>query len=198
MDARRFVEETLDWCAEALQGVEVDYDFQLAVEALVRPGVGKVVTTGMGKAGHVAAKFASTLCSVGVPALFLHPGEAGHGDLGVVGDGDRVFAFSNSGETREVIETVRRVENLGAKYIVAITGNGDGEVARWADCVLDYGPVQEAGSLGLVPTVSSAVMMAIGDGLAIAAAEVRGTSRDEFGRRHHDGYLGKTIREGAR
>ena len=148
----------------------------------------------MGKAGHVARKLAATLCSTALPAVFLHPGEALHGDLGLVAPGDVMVAFSNSGQTREVLAAIDLGRQLGLGAVVGITSHVDSQLRGRCEVILDMGPIAEPCSLGLTPTASIAVMLAISDALALTVMERRGVTRADFGVRHHGGYLGNQSR----
>jgi arabinose-5-phosphate isomerase len=187
------VSEILAAEAAALAAVRVTPEFENAVLAL-RDCTGKVLTSGMGKAGHVARKFASTLCSTGTPASYVHPGEAAHGDLGLVGPNDCMVAFSTSGKTREVLEMLDLGRHLGLKTVIGITSHPDSELRALSDVVLDMGIVEEPCPHGLTPTASIIVMMAISDALALTLMELKGFSRQDFGLRHHGGYLGRQAR----
>ena len=180
--------------AEALTAVRVTPDFERAILAL-RDCTGKVLTSGMGKAGHAARKFASTLCSTGTPASYIHPGEAAHGDLGLVGPEDCMVVFSTSGKTREVLEMLHLSRHLGLHTVIGITSHPDSELRGLSDIVLDMGVIQEPCPWGLTPTASIVVMLAISDALALTLMELKGFSRQDFGLRHHGGYLGKQARE---
>jgi len=155
---------------------------------------GKIVTVGMGKAGHVAEKIASSLCSLGIPSCYLHPGEASHGNAGVIGERDILLAFSTSGKTREVIETVKLAKKLKIHKVVAITSHPDATIRRLADIEVNMGIIKEAGYLHVAPTTSIAVMLVIGDALAMVSAELRHFQMSDFAIRHHSGYLGKRSR----
>ncbi len=194
MDILENIRKVLNAEADAIRGVPVTPAFEQAVE-LLRGRDGKVITTGMGKAGHAARRLAGTLCATRVPAFFWHPGEAAHGDLGLVDTGDVLVAFSNSGRTREVLETVHLSRPLGAAAVIAVTSDLDSDLARAADVVLDMGPITEPCPLELTPTASVAVMLAIGDALALTLLELNGVSREDFGARHHGGYLGERARD---
>jgi arabinose-5-phosphate isomerase len=187
------VSEILAAEAAALAAVRVTPEFEKAVLAL-RDCTGKVLTSGMGKAGHVARKFASTLCSTGTPASYVHPGEAAHGDLGLVGPDDCMVAFSTSGKTREVLEMLDLGRHLGLKTVIGITSHPDSELRALSDVVLDMGIVEEPCPHGLTPTASIIVMMAISDALALTLMELKGFSKQDFGLRHHGGYLGRQAR----
>lgn len=194
MDIRQRISEILEAEAAAIMRVAVTPEFERAVVAL-RDSSGNVLTTGMGKAGHVARKFASTLCSTGTPASYLHPGEAAHGDLGLVGTNDCIVAFSTSGKTREVLEMLRFGRHLGLKTVIGVTSHPDSELRDLSDIVVDMGVIVEPCAHGLTPSASTAVMLAIGDAIALTLMELKGVSRHDFGLRHHGGYLGRRARE---
>ena len=158
----------------------------------------RIVTTGMGKAGHIARKAASTLSSLGMPSCFVHPGEAAHGDLGMVVKGDILLVFSTSGKTREVIETINRAKILGVFGIIALTSHPDSEIRNMVDVVVDMGFFEEAGYLSLAPTTSIVMMLIYSDLIATFAADIRNFTIDEFAIRHHGGYLGKKCRGEAK
>ena len=174
-------------------------DFDCAVECLHSCG-GRVVVTGMGKSGIIARKIAATLSSTGTPALYLHPAEAVHGDLGMVVRGDVVLALSFSGETEEILQLLATIRRIGSK-LVTITGDRlyDGAsgkrstLAQAADIALDCSIAQEACSLGLAPTASTTAMLALGDALALALAEKRGFKEEDFADLHPGGKLGKKL-----
>lgn len=193
MDIRQRINDILAAEAAAISAVTVTQDFERAIYAL-RDCTGKVLTTGMGKAGHVARKFASTLCSTGTPASYVHAGEAAHGDLGLIGSEDCIVAFSNSGKTREVLEMLELGRHLGLRTVIGITSHPDSDLRRLSDIVIDMGVVQEPCPLGLTPSASVAVMLAISDAIALVLMELKGITRHDFGLRHHGGYLGKKIR----
>jgi arabinose-5-phosphate isomerase len=153
---------------------------------------GRVVTTGLGKAGHVAHKVASTLASTGTPAFFVHPAEAGHGDLGMIVRGDTLLAVSNSGETREVLTLLPQVKRLGIP-LIAMTGKPGSTLRRAADAHLDTAVPQEACPHNLAPTASTTAQLAMGDALAVALLEARGFSADDFARSHPEGALGRRL-----
>jgi arabinose-5-phosphate isomerase len=193
MNIQERITEILAAEAAAILSVRVTPEFEKALFAL-RDCPGKVLTSGMGKAGHIARKFASTLCSTGTPASYIHPGEAAHGDLGLIGPEDCLVAFSTSGKTREVIEMLELGRHLGLKTVISVTSHPDSELRALSDIVLDMGMVQEPCPHGLTPTASIVVMLAIGDAVALALMELKGFSRHDFGLRHHGGYLGKRAR----
>jgi arabinose-5-phosphate isomerase len=153
---------------------------------------GRAIVTGMGKSGHIAHKIASTLASTGTPAFFLHPAEAGHGDIGMITRGDVLLALSNSGETPEVIALLAPVKRL-AIPLVALTGNAASTLARAADVHLDVGVPQEACPHNLAPTASTTAALVMGDALAVALLQARGFSADDFARSHPGGSLGRRL-----
>jgi arabinose-5-phosphate isomerase len=187
--ARRVLEIESRALAELVD--KLDESFDHAVDALLHCR-GRVIVTGMGKSGIIAQKIAATLSSTGMPAYFMHPAEAIHGDLGMLVDGDVLLALSNSGETSEIVRLLELVRRLGAK-IVAMTGDLESTLARRSDVHLDVGVSEEACSLDLVPTASTTAAMAIGDALAVACYERRGFSATDFARFHPGGRLGRKL-----
>ena len=153
---------------------------------------GRVVVSGMGKSGHVARKIAATMASTGTPAFFVHPGEASHGDLGMIMRKDVVLALSNSGETDELLMIVPPIKRQGIA-LVAMTGNRDSSLARLADVHLDTSVPAEACPLGLAPTSSTTAALVMGDALAIALLEARGFTNEDFARSHPAGSLGRQL-----
>jgi len=179
--------------AAAISAVRVDEYFVRAVEVMLACQ-GKIITTGIGKAGYIANKFAATLCSTATPAVFVHPAEAAHGDLGLVDKHDVLIAFSTSGKSREVLEILELARHLGVATIIGITSHPDSELRKLSDFVLDMGDIEEACPLGLTPSSSMAVMLAISDAIALALMEQKGVTREQWGLRHHGGYLGRAAR----
>ncbi|MBD8387720.1 SIS domain-containing protein [Dysgonomonas sp. BGC7] len=157
---------------------------------------GKLVTSGMGKAGQIAQNIATTFSSTGTPAVFLHPSEAQHGDLGILQENDIVLAISNSGKTREIIELSTLAKNLipGIKFIV-ITSDTDSLLAQNADVCILTGKPEEVCTLGLTPTTSTTVMTVIGDILVVGTMRRIGFTPSDYAKRHHGGYLGDKSRE---
>lgn len=153
-----------------------------------------IFTTGMGKAGHVARKFSSTLSSLGTPSYFIHPGEAQHGDLGMITYGSILFAFSNSGKTREVVDMVTQAKGVGIATIISITSLRTSPLGKASDLVIDYGEIIEACHLGIAPTTSTTVMQVIADSMAVAISRAKLFSKEDYGKRHHGGYLGRKAR----
>ncbi len=153
---------------------------------------GRIVVLGMGKSGHIGGKVAATLASTGSPAFFVHPGEASHGDLGMITEKDVVMAFSNSGETEELLVILPLIKRLGVPFI-ALTGNPASTLARKADAHIDVSVAQEACPLDLAPTASTTAALAMGDALAIALLEARGFTQEDFARSHPGGRLGRRL-----
>jgi arabinose-5-phosphate isomerase len=177
--------------ALSLLGDVLDADFVRAVHLLARCE-GRVVTTGIGKAGIIARKIGATLASTGTPSDYLHPSEALHGDLGRVTRRDAVLALSNSGTTEELLRLIGPLKDIGVP-LLAITADAHSPLARHADVVLDYGRVTEACPLGLAPTTSTTVMLALGDALAMAVLSERNFTPEEFARFHPGGDLGRSL-----
>ncbi len=175
---------------------QLDADFDQAAE-LVYNCRGRAIVTGIGKSGIVARKLAASLASLGTPAFFVHAAEAVHGDLGMITGDDVVIAFSYSGETGELIYVLPMMRRQAAA-LVTITGRPQSTMARLADVHLDIGVRGEAHQLGLAPTTSAVAMMALGDALALTVAEARGFTREQFGRFHPGGSLGKQLQEEQR
>jgi arabinose-5-phosphate isomerase len=153
---------------------------------------GRVVVTGMGKSGHVGRKIAATLASAGTPSFFMHPGEASHGDLGMITANDVVLALSNSGATIELLSILPLIKRLGAP-LITLTGDSQSRMAEVADVNIDVGVEEEACPLGLAPTASTTATLAMGDALAIALLEARGFSAEDFARSHPGGRLGRRL-----
>jgi arabinose-5-phosphate isomerase len=189
----RLAHDTLDIEAQALLGLKprLGASFAAAVAAVLH-GRGRVVVMGMGKSGHVGRKIAATLASTGTPALFVHPAEASHGDLGMVTADDTVLAISNSGESNELVLIMPVLKRLGVK-LIAMTARADSELARHADWVLDSAVDKEACPLNLAPTASTAAQMALGDALAVALLDARGFREEDFARSHPGGALGRKL-----
>lgn len=166
-------------------------DFVRAVGLLSQPH-GRIIVTGIGKSGHVGRKISATLSSIGRPALYVHPSEASHGDLGMIVAGDVLFALSNSGETSELGDIVAYCERLSVP-ILALVGNADSTLAKRAKVVLAYGAVQEVCANGLAPTTSSTLSLAIGDALSVGVMSVLGTTSEHFYNFHPGGKLGATL-----
>ena len=184
---------TLDIEARALDALkERQGDGFVAALAAVLACRGRVVVMGMGKSGHVGRKVAATLASTGTPAFFVHPGEASHGDLGMVTAGDVVLAISNSGESDEIAAIVPAIKRLGVT-LIAMTGNVESNLGRHADIVISSAVDQEACPLNLAPTASTTAQMALGDALAVALLDARGFREEDFARSHPGGSLGRKL-----
>ena len=153
---------------------------------------GRILLTGMGKTGFVARKAAATLCSTGAPAIFLHPSEAVHGDLGIVSKQDVLVAMSNSGETEEILKLIEFMRRSGVP-VIALTGNLKSTLACHSNFVIDCHVTREADQLSLAPTCSTTLMLAVSDALAIAVMEERGFTAEEFAQYHPGGALGKKL-----
>lgn len=179
--------------AEAVAGLldRLDENFELALEAILETS-GRIIVTGMGKSGIIGRKIAATFSSTGAPALFLHPAEAIHGDLGLVTSHDIVLAISKSGDTSELYQLIPAFKRLGIK-IILLTGQRDSSLATRADMVIDCGVSAEAGPENLVPTASSTAALVMGDALAVALFRRRGFSAEDFARLHPGGSLGRRL-----
>ena len=153
---------------------------------------GRIVVTGMGKSGHIAGKIAATLASTGTPAFFVHPGEASHGDIGMITRDDAVLALSNSGETDEILTIIPVIKRLGVP-LVALTGNPNSTLSRMATVHLDIGVPAEACPLNLAPTASTTAALGVGDALAVALLKARGFTEEDFARSHPAGNLGRRL-----
>ncbi|MCI1729342.1 MAG: KpsF/GutQ family sugar-phosphate isomerase [Chiayiivirga sp.] len=169
----------------------IDADFVAACR-LMLACQGRVVAVGMGKSGHIARKIAATFASTGTPAFYVHPGEASHGDLGMITDADVVLALSNSGETDEVLTIVPVLRRQG-NALIALTGRPGSTLARLADVHLDVSVAEEACPLGLAPTSSTSAALVMGDALAVALLEARGFTSEDFARSHPAGSLGRRL-----
>ena len=189
MDVKKRVREIFLQEAQAISSIPISDNFEKAA-GLLKDCTGKVLTTGMGKAGHIANKFSATLSSTGTPASFLHPGEAAHGDLGLIEENDAMVAFSTSGKTREVLEVLTAGRELGLHTVIGITSHPDSRLRDLSDVILDMGTIREACPLDLTPTSSMAVMLAISDALALLLMELKHFGREDYGKRHHGGYSG--------
>ena len=181
--------------AEAISNIDVTDDFEKAINLLLAcPG--KIITTGIGKAGYVANKFSATLSSTGTPAFFVHPAEAGHGDLGMVNPEDTIIAFSTSGKSIEVVEMLENARQLGVSRVIGITSHVDSPLRNLSELILDMGSnIVEPCQLKVTQSASIAVMQAISDALALTLMELKGFTTHDYGMRHHKGYLGSITRK---
>ena len=185
--------------AMAIENIPVTENFEQAVNIIysqVHEKNGKLVMSGMGKAGQIAHNIATTFSSTGTPAIFLHPSEAQHGDLGILQGNDVLLAISNSGKTREIIELIDLKNNLYPQIpVIVITGNQDSPLAQKADCYILTGGPEEVCTLGLTPTTSTTMMTVIGDALVVLLMTKINFSAKDYAKRHHGGYLGVKSRE---
>ena len=185
--------------ANAILSLPVTDAYEKAVALIVQQvhtRKGKLVTSGMGKAGQIAMNIATTFCSTGTPAVFLHPSEAQHGDLGILQKDDLLLLISNSGKTREIVELVQLSKNLNPDIqIIVITGNEQSLLAEKADVVLFTGAPKEVCILGLTPTTSTTLMTVIGDILVVNTMRAIGFTYQAYALRHHGGYLGEKSRQ---
>ncbi len=188
--------------AEAIKRIPVTDAFVKAVGLIyerVHQKKGKLVASGMGKAGQIALNIATTFSSTGTPSVFLHPSDSQHGDLGVVQENDILFLISNSGKTREILELVELAEILHPGLpLIVISGNPESSLAKNADAFIYTGNPEEVCPLGLSPTTSTTVMTVIGDALVVSMMDKIGFTSEEYAKRHHGGYLGDKSRLQAR
>lgn len=193
------IKELIEHEAKAILNIPIDDEYENAVNLIVNhihKLNGKLITSGMGKAGQIAMNMATTFCSTGTPAVFLHPSEAQHGDLGIVQKNDIFLLISNSGKTREILELVELSKQLdpSLKFIV-ITSKKNCQLAKLADVVLTTGAPEEVCALGLAPTTSTTVMNVIGDILVVETMKKIGFTIEQYNKRHHGGYLGQRSKK---
>lgn len=193
MNYQTIARQTLAIEEKALQilAQQIDERFDRACEILFNCQ-GRVVVTGMGKSGHIGRKMAATFASTGTPSFFMHPGEAGHGDLGMLVKGDVLIAISNSGKSDEIMMLMPLIKRLGVP-LITISRDGKGPMPQNADVALTLGESEEACPLGLAPTSSTTATLALGDALAVALLDARGFTADDFARSHPAGALGKRL-----
>ncbi|MHA3048056.1 MULTISPECIES: KpsF/GutQ family sugar-phosphate isomerase [unclassified Acinetobacter] len=193
IDFKKVALETLKIEQQALDvlAAQIDEHFVKACEIILQCK-GRVVVTGMGKSGHIGRKMAATFASTGTPSFFMHPGEAGHGDLGMLVKGDVLIAISYSGKSDEIMMLMPLIKHVGVP-LITISGNNKGPMPKNADVALTLGDIQEACPLGLAPTSSTTATLALGDALAVALLEARGFTSDDFARSHPAGALGKRL-----
>ena len=198
MDIKQTMLEILEAESKAIKNIPVTDEYVKAVNAIVEHvhnRGGKLVTSGMGKAGQIAMNIATTFCSTGTPAVNLHPSEAQHGDLGVLQPNDIMLLISNSGKTREIIDLVALARNLYPQVpFIVITGNPESELSRIADITLSTGGTPEVCPLGLTPTTSTTMMTVIGDVLVVNVMRIIEFTKAQYAKRHHGGYLGDKSR----
>ncbi|MDD6892397.1 MAG: SIS domain-containing protein [Bacteroidales bacterium] len=196
------IKELLRREAEAVLNIPVTPAFGQAVDLIVEQvhqRRGKLVTSGMGKAGQIAMNIATTFCSTGIPSVFLHPSEAQHGDLGILQENDLLLLISNSGKTREIVELTELARRLNPELKnIVITGNPDSPLAHAADICIATGHPDEVCALGMTPTTSTTVMTVIGDILVVETMKKTRFTIEEYSKRHHGGYLGERSRELSR
>jgi arabinose-5-phosphate isomerase len=187
--------------AEAVMNIPVTEAYEKAIEIIferVHEKNGKLITSGIGKAGQIAHNIATTFSSTGTPSVFLHPSEAQHGDLGIIQNNDALLLISNSGKTREIIELIELAERLHSGLpLIVITSNPGSPVAQEADVVLETGNPEEVCPLGLSPTTSTTIMTVIGDILVVQMMKRINFTAREYSLRHHGGYLGRKSRKKA-
>lgn len=185
--------------ADAIRAIPITEAYEEVIDLIykrVHGKGGKLIASGMGKAGHVANHMATTFSSTGTPALFIHPSEAQHGDLGIIRENDVLIVLSNSGKTREILELIELTDALHSGIpVVVITGNPEGPLAQQSQLVLFTGNPEEVCPLGLTPTTSATTMAVIGDVLVVLLMKKIGFKPSDYARRHHGGYLGQKSRE---
>ena len=193
VDFEKVALETLKIEEQALQvlATQIDARFSRACEIILQCQ-GRLVITGMGKSGHIGRKMAATFASTGTPSFFMHPGEAGHGDLGMLMRGDVLIAISNSGKSDEIMMLMPLIKHLEVP-LITISGDASGPMPQNADVALTLGNITEACPLGLAPTSSTTATLALGDALAVALLDARGFTADDFARSHPAGALGKRL-----
>ena len=182
--------------AKTISGIEVTESFPQAIDKVIGCE-GKIITSGMGKAGIAMKKFSAILCSLGFPSVYLHPGEASHGDLGLISGTDILFLASTSGKTREILEVLELARNLEISYVIGITSHIDSPLRNDCDLILDMGEIEEAHiteGFNLPPTSSILSMLAITDTIALLSARKKGVTKEDYSKYHHGGYLGKKAR----
>jgi arabinose-5-phosphate isomerase len=193
------IRRVLEMEADAIRAIPLSTDYDRVVDLIyerIHGKGGKIIASGMGKAGHVANHMATTLSSTGTPALFLHPSEAQHGDLGIIRENDVLLVLSNSGKTREILELVTLTHILHKHVpVVIITGNPEGPLSLESELVLYTGNPSEVCPLGLTPTTSATAMAVIGDVLVVLMMKRIGFTSKDYASRHHGGYLGEKSRE---
>lgn len=192
-NAHQFVQQT----CQSLHSLQFDNSLFEAVIVTANSVYAKstIITTGMGKAGHIAQKTSSLMNSLGISSFYIHPGESSHGDIGVLRHGDILFVFSTSGKTREVIETIDLSKKLGVDKIISITSHLDSPVRQKSDIIINMGDIKEAGYLHMAPTTSMVVMLTIADIIATSASQLINFNIKDYSLRHHGGYLGEKSRQ---
>ena len=198
VNIKQTMQDILDAESRAVANIPVTDGYEKAINLIVDMvwnKKGKLITSGMGKAGQIAMNISTTFASTGIPSVFLHPSEAQHGDLGIMQENDLMLLLSNSGKTREIIELVALAKNMNPTLpIIVITGNKESELASIADVTLWTGNSPEVCPLGLTPTTSTTLMTVIGDVLVVGSMKTTGFTKEMYAMRHHGGYLGKKRR----
>ncbi|KAA6317254.1 Arabinose 5-phosphate isomerase KdsD [termite gut metagenome] len=193
------IHEILQREAEAVLNIPVTNHYEETVKLIVKHvymNKGKLVTSGMGKAGQIAMNIATTFCSTGIPSVFLHPSEAQHGDLGILQENDLLLLISNSGKTREIVELTQLAHHLNPDMpFIVITGNLDSPLAKEANVCLCTGNPKEVCTLGMTPTTSTTTMTVIGDILVVETMKQTGFTIEDYYKRHHGGYLGEQSKK---
>lgn len=197
-DVKEIMQGILEAEAEAIRAIPVTDHYAKAIDLIaerIHARGGKLIASGMGKAGQIAMNIATTFCSTGTPAVFLHPSEAQHGDLGIMQANDVMLLLSNSGKTREIVELVDLARNLNPDVpFIVITGNPESPLAESADIALFTGGAPEVCPLGLTPTTSTTMMTVMGDVLVVGMMKRIGFTPAQYAKRHHGGYLGHKSR----
>ena len=193
------IKKILEKEIEAIGNIPLDNQYEKAVNIIrnkVNGNGGKVVISGMGKAGQIGLNISTTFSSTGTPSVYLHPSEAQHGDLGILQSNDVLILLSNSGKTREILELIQLSRNLYKNIpIISITGKKDSELAKESNVCLHIGDAEEICPLGLTPTISTTLMTVMGDILVVETMKKIKFTKKEYSKRHHSGYLGKKSRE---
>ena len=193
------IKELLEKEIKAIGNIPLDNDYANAIQLIfekVHHSGGKLVTSGMGKAGQIALNISTTFSSTGTPSVYLHPSEAQHGDLGILQRNDILLLLSNSGKTREILELIQLTQNLYPNVpIISITGKKGSELCKQSDVCLHIGDAEEICPLGLTPTISTTLMTVMGDILVVETMKKIGFTKREYSKRHHSGYLGQKSRE---
>ena len=184
---------------QAIQNIPIDGVIENVLEIIfdrVHLMDGKVIVSGMGKAGQIGMNISTTLSSTGTPSVFIHPSEAQHGDLGIIQKNDVLLLISNSGKTREILEFKKLSDNLyNGLPLISLTGNNNSPLSKMSDECLFTGNPKEIGPFGLTPTTSTTVMTVVGDLLVVGMMEKIKFTKEEYAKRHHSGYLGKKAKE---
>lgn len=193
------IKEILEKEIKAIGNIPLDNDYADAIQLIfekVHHSGGKLVTSGMGKAGQIALNISTTFSSTGTPSVYLHPSEAQHGDLGILQRNDILLLLSNSGKTREILELIQLTQNLYPNVpIISITGKKESLLGKESDICLHTGNAEEICPLGLTPTISTTLMTVMGDILVVETMKKIGFTKKEYSKRHHSGYLGQKSRE---